>query len=423
MSKTKLFLAGILLATAGQLAAQSARSPFSSFGVGDYFGNALAHSQGMAGVGISNPQYWYLNNQNPALLVFNNLTTFEGGLMGERKSISNSELSESNTNGNMTYLILGFPIKRGRWSNSIGLMPYSTVNYKFSYSDAINGSTNTVRVTEEGTGGINQVSWSHGVALHKYFSVGARANYLFSAIENRYTNRLEETDQVAVFTPSVYQRYSYSDFSFTGAASFHIDSLFRKNYRLNIGVVYDWKATVDTRLFETLEMRNVLGVIDSTVLRNNQPGKTVMPPLLQAGISFGRGDRWVVGIDGAVVDFTQFEVGFNQQTTTFQRGRKIAVGAEYTPNPVSLGNYLKRITYRTGVSFEEAPYLINGNPVNDFGINFGLSTPVSRYSSLDWAFRWGKRGSISENGIAENYFKIYFGVTFNDQWFIKRRFD
>jgi len=62
-------------------------------------------------------------------------------------------------------------------------------------------------------------------------------------------------------------------------------------------------------------------------------------------------------------------------------------------------------------------------PVNDFGINFGLSMPVSRFSSLDLAFKIGKRGNLLENTIEENYFKIYFGVTFNDQWFIKRRFD
>ena len=423
MSKNKLLFAALCVLIAGKLSAQSARSPFSSFGVGDYFGTALAHSQGMAGVGISNPQYWYLNNQNPALLVFNNYTTFEGGLLGERKNISDGARSEKNTNGNMSYLILGFPLKRGRWVNSLGLLPYSTVNYKFSYSDAINGSTNTVLVTEEGAGGINQFSWSHGIALHRYLSIGGRVNYLFSSITNQYTNQLEQTNQPIIYNPSVYQRQNFSDFSFTGALSFHTDSLFRKNYRLNIGVVYDAKANVNTSLFETLEFRNQLGVQDSVTLRNNQPGRTVLPATLSAGISFGRGDRWVVGLDGVVSDFTQYREGFEKVNPPVQRGWKVALGGEITPDPVSLSSYLKRMTYRTGVSFEESPYLINGSPLKDFGINFGFSTPVSRYSSLDWAFRWGRRGSVTDNLVEESYFRIYFGVTFNDQWFIKRRFD
>jgi hypothetical protein len=81
------------------------------------------------------------------------------------------------------------------------------------------------------------------------------------------------------------------------------------------------------------------------------------------------------------------------------------------------------MTYRTGVSYDKYPYLINGSMVKDFGINFGFSMPVARYSSLDFAFKVGKRGNLQDNTIEENYFKIYFGMTFNDQWFIKRRFD
>jgi len=39
------------------------------------------------------------------------------------------------------------------------------------------------------------------------------------------------------------------------------------------------------------------------------------------------------------------------------------------------------------------------------------------------AFKWGKRGNKDENILEESYFKIYLGLTFNDQWFIKRKFD
>jgi hypothetical protein len=81
------------------------------------------------------------------------------------------------------------------------------------------------------------------------------------------------------------------------------------------------------------------------------------------------------------------------------------------------------MTYRTGVSYEEMPYLIGGSRIKDFGINFGFSMPVGRYSSLDLAVKAGKRGDLQTNTIEENYLKFYFGVTFNDQWFIKRKFD
>jgi hypothetical protein len=101
----------------------------------------------------------------------------------------------------------------------------------------------------------------------------------------------------------------------------------------------------------------------------------------------------------------------------------MAIGGEFTPYSASPGSYLKRITYRTGVSLDHYPYLVNSSTLKDFGINFGLSLPVGRISSLDIGVKVGKRGSLGLNKIEENYFKLYFGMTFNDQWFIKRKFD
>jgi hypothetical protein len=66
---------------------------------------------------------------------------------------------------------------------------------------------------------------------------------------------------------------------------------------------------------------------------------------------------------------------------------------------------------------------VAGNQVNDFGVNFGVSLPVARISTIDFSLKIGSRGSIVKNTIEENYFKIYLGMTFNDNWFIKRKFD
>jgi hypothetical protein len=69
------------------------------------------------------------------------------------------------------------------------------------------------------------------------------------------------------------------------------------------------------------------------------------------------------------------------------------------------------------------PYLVNGNPLEDIGGTFGFSLPVGRASTVDLGFKIGKRGVVPQSSIEENYFRMYFGITFNDQWFIKRKFD
>lgn len=404
---------------------QAASSPFSYLGIGEPYGNALTHNQGMAGVGVSNPQYFYLNNQNPALLVFNRFTVFEAGFIGERRTIKGNGISETNGNGNLNYLITAFPVKLGRWTTSLGLMPYSTVNYKLDYVDEIEGSTtNTVNVTESGEGGVNQAYWSNGVSLNKDFSVGLKATYMFGSIIREYANSLTNSDQPIPYSPTVYIRNYVKDFNLSAGISFHKDSIAgRKNYKINFGAVYDFRANLNTEYFARIERRNPAGVVDSSTLINNVPGNITIPSSMSAGLSVAKGDYWTVGVDYTYFDYSNFK-DFNGEVQSWgTSGWKLSVGTEFTPDPTSLGNYLKRMTYRTGISYDKYPYLFNGNMVKDFGINFGFSMPVSRFSSLDFAFKVGQRGNLTDNTIEENYFKIYFGMTFNDQWFIKRRFD
>jgi len=403
---------------------QAAMTPFSYLGIGEYYGNALAHNQGMAGVGVSNPQYYYLNHKNPALLVFNRFTNFSAGFIGEKRTVIGEGSSEANTDANLNYLMMGFPVKLGKWSTSLALSPYSTVNYRLNYTDAIEGSTNTVQVTETGSGGINQFAWSNGVRVNDDISVGVKATYLFSSIVNEYSNTLNESDQPVPYYPTVYERTYVKDFDFTVGLAFHKDSLFRKNYKFNVGVVYDFKTDLKTKYTARIEQRDGTDKTDTlytTTLYDSEPGSITLPQILTVGLSFGRGDKWVIGTDFVLLDYEQYSDSKSdiRETTT---GWRMSLGTEFTPNLTAMASYLKRITYRTGVSYDKYPYLINGMPVKDFGINFGLSLPVGR-SSIDLAFKVGKRGNLADNTIEEDYFKIYFGATFNDQWFIRRRFE
>lgn len=422
--RISLFFIGLIVITSATSFGQAAMTPFSYLGIGEYYGNAMAHNQGMAGVGLSNPQYFFLNNQNPALLVYNRFTVFEGGFIGERRTAKGNGISESNGDGNLNYLAIGFPIKYGRWSTSIVLAPYTTVNYRLNYTEPIIGHpTNTVNVTESGDGGINQFSWSNGVRITKDLSVGVKASYLFSSIENNYSNTLSQSAQPIVYENTVLERTNFKDFDFNVGVAFNKDSLFNKNYKFNIGLVYDFKSDINTLFTSRVEQYNVGGLVDSVTLVDNERGSITLPQVLGAGISFGRAEKWLVGTDFTLLDYTQFNNENRNLGQEATKGWKSGVGLEFTPDPTALSSYLKRVTYRTGVSMDKYPYLINGKPMRDFGINFGFSLPVNRISSIDIALKAGRRGNQDDNGIEETYFKLYFGVTFNDQWFIRRRFE
>jgi hypothetical protein len=430
-----VFCAFLLIACcSANVFGQAASSPFSAFGIGEYNGNATASMQGSAGVGVSNAQVLYINTLNPALLVFNGggkgltggITTFQAGILGEKRTITDGSNKDKSVGGNLNYLALCFPIKKAQWVMSVTSTPYTTLNYKFSYSQPVPDQLDTLHFLEKGKGGINQVSWNHGVAITRKLSVGASARYLYSAIENSFTNTVLLTQQAVLFTPDVHQRYYYHGFGFTGGISLHLDSLInkKKNYVFNVGAVYDLKTNLTTDYLQTLIRTDARGATVTTdTLTTNGSGKTSIPAIMQAGVSFGRNSNvnWILAVDGRMMDYTKFGYLPTQQAPT-TKGWRLAAGFELTPNVAGFGSYLKAITYRTGVSMEKYPYTVNGNPLKDFGTNFGLSLPL-RGCSLDLSARWGRRGTINDNTITEKYFKLYFGVTFNDRWFVKRRFD
>jgi hypothetical protein len=402
---------------------QAARSPYSSFGLGEYFGGALTHNMGMGGVGISNPQFWYLNNQNPALLVYNRFTTFEAGLIGEQRTQQSATVTEKSGSGNLNYIALGIPIKPGKWTATVSLMPYTRLNYQQKRIDTIQGDTTQIYVIEKGSGGINQFAFSNGVAINRSISVGLKIAYLFSSVTNEFSNQFLYTLQASRISPYIYERTAVSAFQFTPAVSIHLDSLGkRKAYRFNVGIVYDLKTNLSSQFYQRLERRGASGLLDSVTLINNAPGNITVPSRLSVGMSISKSYRWTAAIDAVLARYSEYRdiIGKNPYSGD---GWSVAAGYEITPDAGSLSSYLKRMTYRTGVSVENMPFLANGNAVKDFGITFGLSLPVGRMSSLDLAFKLGKRGDKTLNTVEENYFKLYFGMTFNDQWFIKRRFD
>jgi hypothetical protein len=429
MSRFKLpFLLLVIGACFLEVSGQAARTPFSAFGYGDSYGNAMVNNQGMGGAGVSNPQYWYLNNMNPALLTYNRITVFQAGVVLDKRRIYSDTIKENSGSGNLNYLVIGFPLMRNkrtgetRWGTSLGLMPYSNVNYAYRYSAVVPGGVGLeAQYFEEAKGGYNEAYWSNGVRINHSLSIGLKTSFMFGSVVTDFTNYLDDPDQAIQYVINVHELQSVKGMRFTPGLHFRKDSINVK-YTLNLGATYELASNLTTTFEQVLERKSGSGILQSDTI-DVVLGKASLPQRFTLGASFGQLDRWMIASDFSLLrpqgDF--IKLGLDRVPVT--NGWRLAAGVELTPDSRSLGSYLKRITYRTGVSAESGTYLVNGNAVKDFGINFGFSIPVNRISSLDVAFRTGKRGDMKLNGIEENYFKIYFGVTFNDQWFIKRRFD
>jgi hypothetical protein len=299
-------------------------------------------------------------------------------------------------------------------------MPFTNVDYRLQYVDDIEGSTLPVTIIEEGSGGLSQFYWSNGVRLTPDLSIGLKITSLFSSITNSYSNVVDIPAQPVPFLVVREEKISVSDFTFMGGISYSKDSLWNDNYQLSIGAIYSFGSDLNTDSDSKFSRLSLSGDTLQAYSLFGSKGSITLPSAFGGGISISKGAKWAVGADVFLQDWKKFK-NVNDDELASTQYSKFALGGEFTPDYLSV-NYLKRITYRTGVSLENYPFLANDKQVKDFGINFGISLPAGR-SNINLAFRTGTRGNKADTILQENYFKIFFGVTFNDQWFIKRKFD
>lgn len=439
MHKLKAFLLWIFVSFSSTVFvyAQTGNSPYSIRGVGDLGSMELPHNIGMGGVGISQPQSFYLNNLNPALLPNNTLTHFGLGIMSDYKKISDQNASFSNLGGGLSYITFAFPIIAGKWTLSSGLMPYSTVNYAYQVpGSSVSGTNTTVNYDHRGEGGINRVYIGNGYQISKRLAAGFQINYLFGSILKETASDLIGEDVPSSYRTVAYDRTRFSDFSIKGGLSFN--QQVRSRTFLSAGLVYEIGGDVNAEHFVRLERKTFSGggwqsVAMDTII-NNVKGSITLPSTIGFGLSLLKTYNWSIASDVTLQNWSTFR-NFSGENSDMVDSYKVSLGGEYTPEITSIDSYLKRMTYRIGASYENTPFFImNNSPdqtsdnnlgeqIRDFGITFGMSLPVSRASSLDMAFKLGRRGTISNELIKEDYFRVFLGVTFNDKWFQRRKFD
>jgi hypothetical protein len=413
------------MAATGALA-QVGQSPYTVRGIGNINTMATARNMGMGGVGIGNTHPLFISIQNPAMLGYNAYyTTALVGFSVESRRLATTDAQDRISSGGFDYLAVAFPIVRNKMALNLGLTPYSTVSYSLRASEPIEGLPNSYsNVLYEGSGGLTQAYMATGINVYKNFTIGARASYVFGNITSEVTSSMQG-DTVAAPTYSAYflDRTNFSDLMFTGGVGYRKELNKEKQTYIMGGISYELETSLSANRFYNAQRIMSAGgrPVYSDTIANNYKGKMLLPAVLSVGASYGRLFHYMVGADLRLQNwerFRSFEQGTNEGMGNSYR---IAVGGEWTPDYFSR-NYFSRITYRTGVQAEKTPFRINGEEINEFGINFGITLPVGA-SGVHTSLLLGQRGKTDNELIRERFFRINIGVTLNERWFERYRYD
>jgi hypothetical protein len=413
----KIIISSCLLFSFVSFAQEGTASPYSFFGIGDVRYKGTADIRSMAGVALEQDSI-HLNLDNPSSYANLKFTTFSiGGGYNTTKLKSDTE-SASTRRTTLDYLAVGLPL--GKFGVGFGLIPYSSVGYKIT-SLAEDASQNNNRFN--GSGGLNKVFFGVGYKITPSLSIGADVHYNFGKIE---TNSLEFITNVPIGTRELnsvdlsgvnfnaglmYQTKINSKLTFFSSLTYALESTLNSENTRNINTVI-YNSNYDLVIVDSSDE-----VVISTDLK--------LPSKITFGAGIGRPRNWLIGAQVSMRNSGSLASIYNElNNVSYQKQEKYSIGGYFVPKYNTFSGYAKRITYRGGLKYEKTGLVVNNQSINDIGITLGLGMPITgSFSNVNFGFELGKKGTTSSNLVQENYAVFSVGMSLNDRWFVKRKFD
>jgi hypothetical protein len=387
-------------------------STYTRYGIGDVNYTYSARSLGLAQTGVANLNQDFVEILNPASWTTLELTRIEFSLVLNGVQLSDNSNSALYTDGEFKGFTFAFPIsKKLGIGFASGLLPYSRISYNVVESNTAD-ETHISDYTEtyEGDGGLSRLFMGASVKIPFDWIFGATLEYYFG--KRTYSSTINFDNQS--FLPAEYELdYRSTGFGTTvGLISQNFASLFNSESisNLRIGVSVNLLSDLDTDTSLTINPTTFADTVFS--------GKTQMnvPMRITAGLTFQLSNAYSFNLDYIYQPWSEYSIG--GITSSFLRDvNKIGFGFEYKPVSGIGRTSWELIMWRTGVSYEQTQYIINGTGINQISVFAGLTFPLGFGDSLDLGLEFSQRGTLDSNLIEENFFRINIGLSFGELWF------
>lgn len=398
-------------------AQQGTSSPYSFYGIGDVRFKGTLENRAMGGI-TSQGDSIHVNLQNPAYYSALRLTSFTvGATFNAGRIESNTETSKAQRTA-LDYLAVVIPTKKMGFS--FGLIPFSSVGY-----NVYNITSEGILRQYTGSGGINKVYFGTSYSITPNFSLGADVQYNFGKIETKAINSFSDVEYATRET----------NVSIASGVNFNFGLRYQKTigkkYMFYTSAVFSPESRLTLSNDRTLTLINWAGLgseetpIGDATVYTVPDNKMKLPTKFDLGFGFGKSNVWSIGANVLFHNSSDFGTRYNTiDNIKFEKSIRYSLGGYYIPNYKSFSNYFSRVVYRAGVRYENTGLVINDKSITDTAFTAGLGFPIrGTFSNLNLLFEAGSRGTQSNNLVRERYLNVGFSLSFNDQWFQKRKYD
>lgn len=417
----KLFLIIALSIFSLSLNAQhSTSSPYSRFGIGDLASKGNSQTYGMGGVNIAIPTTYSLNSSNPASYsgLFKNTFLLDLGIYYKASDYQTENAQQYNSDANFTHFGFAFAAKKWLYFSG-GLKPFSYIGYN------VENTYNTSEQNEDivsytGQGGLSKVHIGSAIKLFKKLSLGVNLNYLFGTVNRTATSYVATQSgntSVDILEDNIYKKFvpefgvQYYDTLFS--LPFFVGAVFNQKNELNLN---------SELLVKRYTSINGNAFSDTISFQQQNDKRFTLPTSWGVGFSVNLYNKFLVAADYFEQNWE--ETGFSDLGNfSISKESSLAVGLEYVPKLG--GNKLRQnIRYRAGFYHYNSYLYSNNEAITTQAVTFGIGLPFrSSGNVFNFSAELGRRGTLDNDLMQENYMMFSFSLSLHDYWFRKFKFD
>lgn len=430
-------LLGFLLIGFSDLNAQEVKqqnSVYSFFGLGDLHPSAFASGRSAGYTTQAYRDPLNVNFGNPASYSANAIskfTSFETGIDFNGFRTNTENLSSQTSNSQLSYLALAFPVYKN-WGTSIGFLPFSRTNYDV-IEPRFTENVGTDTLLYSGDGGFNQIYWGNAYS-YKGLSLGVNLSYVFGTSSKRVVSFYQDIPNG--FDLARIQNTTAKGWTWKAGLQYEkrvgnvFLSLGASGYT-NTKVATSGELLYDRPRFDYEDPASglpytVRDSVAALIVQSLEDSKITLPSTFAFGIALSDSlkNRYTISAEVEFTNWEQYQQDL-EDLSVYQNSYRLALGVKLRPNYDNSRNVFRRSQYNFGGYYSNGYLNINGVAIPEYGFTTGLEMPLNPQGSarLNLVLDFGQRGSIENGYVMENYIKTTLGFTFNNIWFVKRKYD
>jgi hypothetical protein len=401
-------------------------SPYATYGIGDVKYDNTIETASMGGISTAFISDFSsnFNFANPANNANFELTSIKLEATNENNYFK-TDYNNTKSTKHSTYLSnisLAFPLSP-KLKMGLSYQPYSSKSYEIVHTDLLEDQVNIRANRFKGSGTLNTAQIALGYKVNDKLAVGARANYYFG--------NLYDLNELAYSNAELINGYetknSIHNFNFTLGASYqNLNTSTDRKLTIGATTTFGNTSNMTTDYVNSTYFYSDAGATvksnESIIEQKSTSSKNLLPLQASVGVGYGEENKWFLSLQG---DYKKGEsIAYFGNTLDLQDSYRISAGGWYLPNYNNFRSYFSRIVYRYGAFYEKGSLQIAGQNINKMGVSAGVLLPfktssITRMSGLELGLEVGKRGTLKNNLINQNFINLRVGFNFADRWFRK----